>query len=207
VPLTKRGIQKFIQKRLIQEFPDSDPEPVLLRLTLFLFHFAFICLGDLTMSGILLIAPSSSSTTVAEALRLELRTDVEVVPARRAGVASLRRSEFALVLIDEALAATGPDDELLYQIAAGALVLELNFALCSAARIVRHARAALSRRAQDRASARAAATSLLHNELNATLAGLLLESQLALRAASPAQAPKLQYVVQLAGDLRERLRA
>jgi hypothetical protein len=47
----------------------------------------------------------------------------------------------------------------------------------------------------------------LQCELNASLAGILLESELALLEASPAQAPKLRHLVQLAGDLRDRLRA
>jgi hypothetical protein len=65
----------------------------------------------------------------------------------------------------------------------------------------------LQRRASDLAQAEAAATQNLHGELNATLAGLLLESQLALRAATPALEPKLRHVVSLASDLRDRLRA
>ena len=55
--------------------------------------------------------------------------------------------------------------------------------------------------------AHTAATATLHSELNATLAGVLLESELALRDASPLQAPRLRHLVQLAGDLRDRLRA
>lgn len=97
--------------------------------------------------------------------------------------------------------------DLIYQSAGGALVVEVNFAISSAARIVRQIRAALARRTQDRAQAHTAATAELQCELNASLAGILLESELALLEASPAQAPKLRHLVQLAGDLRDRLRA
>jgi hypothetical protein len=157
---------------------------------------------------ILLIAPESVALPVADALRHDLHAEVEMTPSRRAGVASLRRNDFSLVLIDESLST--PDTaaaDLIYQNAGGALVVELNFAISSAARIVRQTRAAVARRTQDQAQALAAAATTLHSELNATLAGILLESELALREATPAQAPRLRHLVKLASDLRDRLRA
>ena len=154
--------------------------------------------------SILLIAPQSAALPIAEALRLELRAEVETTPTRRSALASLRHHDFALILIDESLPAA--DADLLYQNAGAALIVELNFAISSAVRIVRQARAALIRRTEDQAQARASATAALHSELNASLAGLLLESELALRDSSPAQAPRLRHLVQLAGDLRDRLR-
>ena len=159
-------------------------------------------------TGLLLIAPESAAQPIAEALRLELRTEVETTSSRRAALALLRRHDVALILIDESLAsADSATTDLLYQNAGSALILELNLALSSAARIVRQARTALARRTQDLAAARSAATAILHSELNTTLAGVLLESELALRDASPTQAPRLRHLVQLAGDLRDRLRA
>ena len=53
--------------------------------------------------------------------------------------------------------------------------------------------------------ARTAATLALQGALRSTLAALLLESQLALREAAPAQQAKLRQVVKLAGELRTRL--
>ena len=157
---------------------------------------------------LLLIAPESASQPIAEALRSDLRAEVETTPSRRSALTSLRRNDFALILIDESLATADPASiDLLYQNAGSALVLELNLALSSAARIVRQARSALARRTQDLATAHTAAASALHSELNTTLAGILLESQLALREAGPAQAPRLRHMVQLASDLRDRLRA
>lgn len=97
--------------------------------------------------------------------------------------------------------------EQLYKAAAGAPLVEVNFVLANTERIVRQVRSALTRRAQDRAQARVAAAAALNGELASTLAGLLLESQLALREAPPAQQPKLRHVVELASDLRNRLRA
>jgi DNA-binding NtrC family response regulator len=155
---------------------------------------------------LLLIAPESASQPIAEALRQDLRAEVETTPSRRAALTSLRRNDFALILIDESLA-TADSIDLLYQNAGSALVLELNLALSSAARIVRQARSALSRRTLDLATAHTAAAAALHSELNSTLAGILLESQLALREAALAQTPRLRHLVQLASDLRDRLRA
>jgi hypothetical protein len=158
--------------------------------------------------SILIIAPTHAAEPVADALRQELDASVEIAPHRRAGLAALRRSEFSVVVLEEALAELDPRGaDLLYQNAAGAPVVELNFAISKAPRIVRQVRSALAHRAQDSFKSRAIAMVSLQNELNASLTGLLLESQLALREALPAQEPKLRHLVELAGDLRNRLRA
>lgn len=157
---------------------------------------------------ILLIAPESAAMPVADLLRRELDSAVEVAPNRRSGLAALRRSEYALVLLDEGLAAADPETaDLIYQNAVSAPVVEFHFGMTSAPRILRQARAAIARTAHERAQARAAVAASLNSELSASLAGLLLESQLALRSALPDQAPKLRHLVELAGDLRDRLRA
>lgn len=157
---------------------------------------------------ILLIAPEIAATPIAEALRREIDAAIEITSSRRAGLAALRRADYALVVLDENFAAADPGAaDLLYQNAVGAPVLEINFAISSAARIVRQARSAMNRSAHERAQARVEAAATLQSELSASLTGLLLESQLALRAAQPEQASKLRHVVQLAGNLRDRLLA
>ena len=165
-------------------------------------------LATLPPPALLLIAPESAAEPIAEALRLDLHAEVHTTPNRRAALTLIRRNDFALILIDENLASAEPaTTDLLYQNAGSALILELNLALSSAARIVRQARSALTRRAQELSTAHTAASAILHSELNTALAGVLLESELALREASPTQAPRLRHLVQLAGDLRDRLRA
>lgn len=157
---------------------------------------------------LLLIAPESVAHPIIEALRTDLRLEVETTPSRRAALTLLRRHDFALILLDETLASDdNATTDILYQNAGSALILELNLGLSSAARIVRQARSAISRRTQDLSTAHIAASSTLHSELNTSLAGILLESQLALRDANPAQAPRLRHLVQLATELRDRLRA
>jgi CheY-like chemotaxis protein len=132
---------------------------------------------------ILVIAAEPAAAAVAAALRLELNAHVETAANRRAGQAALRGREFNFVILDQSLA------------------------LCSAGRIVRHMRAAISRRAVDRAHDRAAAAAALNGELNATLAGLLLQSELVLREAPPNLVPKVQQLVELAANLRDLLKA
>ena len=155
---------------------------------------------------VLIIAPEDAAKSVAGALRKQLDVTVEVAGSRRAGLLALRRAEWSLVVLEDSLVGSDPEAaELLYMNVDGALVLELNFAITSSIRAVRQVRAALVRRAQERARARAAAAAVLQGELRSTLAGLLLESQLALREAPPAQQAKLRQVVKLAGELRNRL--
>ncbi|MDE1162918.1 MAG: hypothetical protein PW792_13380 [Acidobacteriaceae bacterium] len=157
---------------------------------------------------ILIIAPETTAQRAAEALRTELDKKLELAPNRRSGLALLRRNEYSLVLLDETLAAADPDAaDTIYQNAGAASVLELNFAITGTPRIVRQVRSTLTRRSHDQQQARQAAVLALQNELSALLAGLLLESQLALRDATATQAPKLRHLVELAGDLRDRLRA
>ena len=158
------------------------------------------------MTRLLLIAPEAASLRVAEALRAQLDIGLDIAPNRRLGLAMLRRSEYALVVLEETFADNDAVDAL-YQNAGAAPVLELNFAIHGVARVVRQVKSALTRRAHDLSRARSAAAVALQSELNASLSGLLLESQLALREATPEQAPKLKHLVELAGDLRNRLRA
>jgi hypothetical protein len=158
--------------------------------------------------SILLIAPELAADPIATALRRELDAEVELATTRRAALACLRRRESVLVLIEDYLTSSDPEAaELLYQAAEATPVLEIHCVLSSAERIVRQVRSALLRRSRERSAAEAAAAETLQNELGAALAGILLESQLALREASPAQQPKLRHVVRLASTLRDRLRA
>ncbi|MGA8938079.1 MAG: hypothetical protein WB439_02835 [Acidobacteriaceae bacterium] len=156
--------------------------------------------------ALLLIAPESIAPPIADALRQDLHAQVETTPNRSTALTLLRRNDFTLILIDENLATADSAVDQLYQNAGSALVLELNLSLSSAQRIARQARTALARRTHELSQAQAVATSTLHSELNSALAGILLESQLALREASTAQTPRLRHLVQLAEDLRDRLR-
>lgn len=158
-------------------------------------------------ASILLIAPEAISSPIAEALRRDLPSHVESVPNRRSAVNALRRHDFDLILVDESLLASDPTSaDLIYQNAAAALVVELTLSISSTTRILRLTRAALARQARDLAQSRTAAAAALQSDLNAILAGILLEVQVALREAKPEQEPRLRNLVQLATGLRDRLR-
>ncbi len=161
-----------------------------------------------TAVSLLLVAPDPPAGTLAQALRRELDIHVHVAAHGRSALAALRREEFRLIVLEENLAAAEPDaTTALFAGAGTAPVLEINFGLCGTDRIVRQVRSALLRRAGDEAKARLAVAHSLQNELNASLAGLLLESQLALRGAGPEILPTLQQLIGLASELREQLRA
>ena len=156
--------------------------------------------------SVLLVAPEPAATTIANALVSELHLQVEYSPHSRGSLSVLRREQFSLILLDENLAAAEPHaTDGLYGHAGTAPVLEMSLAICSLERVLRQVRAALCRRTQDEARARAAAARALSNELNASLTGLLLESRLALRQAGPDLAPALQHLIDLAAEIRGQL--
>lgn len=157
--------------------------------------------------AVLLVAPEPAATTLAQTLHHELDASVQVAFHGRASLTAIRREQFDLILLEENLATAEPDATQAIYAAAGAIpVLEINFGICGRDRVVRQVRAALARRTADEAKARRAASVTLHNELNASLTGLLLESQLALRQAGPELLPTLQHMINLASGMREQLR-
>jgi hypothetical protein len=134
--------------------------------------------------------------------------DVEVAEGRKAALAVLRQKEFAAVVIDETIADCDPAAaEAIWERAGLAIPLQINFALSGAARLIRDIRAALHRRDREQMLARRAATQAIESELKSTVAGLLLQSELALsgsEASSPV-AERLRMVANLAGNLRRQL--
>jgi Flp pilus assembly protein TadB len=88
-----------------------------------------------------------------------------------------------------------------------AIPLQINFAVSGAARLIREVRSALHRREREQAVARRAAAAAIEAELNSTVAGLLLHSQLALSGTEipPPVADRLRVVADLAGSLRQQL--
>jgi hypothetical protein len=87
--------------------------------------------------------------------------------------------------------------------------MQINFALSGAARLTREIHAALHRREREQTLARRAAAAAIETELKTTIAGLLLNSQLAL-SGSELSSPikdKLRVVADLASNLRQQLNA
>ncbi len=158
-------------------------------------------------ASFLVIAPETAAMPLGEAMRREFHGQVDCLRRCQASLSLLRRQEFSLILLDECLSAAEPEAaDALYAAAGSAPVLEMNLAICSTERVIRQVRAALNRRAHDQMKARSAAAAALGNELNASLTGLLLESELAMRQAGPELQPVLRQVIELAAELRAQLR-
>jgi hypothetical protein len=135
-----------------------------------------------------------------------LRLSVDIVGDRRQALTSLRHGGYAVVIVDDSIAAADPAG-LLRKQAGASIVLEANFAISGVDRLAREVRSAVERRQHEQGLAMQFARSAIESELRTTVAGLLLQSQLALAEpeVTPQLANKLHQVVQLAGSLRQRL--
>lgn len=160
--------------------------------------------------SILFVTGIEGARNCADAISKLLDIEVVVAEGRRSALAVLRQREFAAVVVDETLATCDPAAaEAIWDRSGLAIPIQINFAVSGTARLVREIRAALNRRQREQELARRAAAAAVESELKSTLAGLLLQSQLALSgsdAASPV-AERLRMVAALAGDLRRQLSA
>lgn len=160
--------------------------------------------------SILFVTGIEGARNCAEVIQKQLGMEVAVAEGRKAALAELRQREFAAVVVDETVAGCDPAAaEAIWERAGLAIPLQINFALSGTARLVREIRAALQRREREQELARRAAAAAVESELKSTVAGLLLQSQLALStsdAASPVT-ERLRLVASLAGDLRRQLSA
>jgi hypothetical protein len=160
--------------------------------------------------GILMVTGIEGARNCADVVAAQLNMEVEVAEGRKAALSVLRHHEYLAVVIDETLAECDPAAaEKICEQAGLAIPLQINFATSGAARLVREIRAALHRRQREQTLARRAAGAAIEAELNSTIAGLLLHSQLALNDGGvPAPlAERLRTVADLAGSLRQQLSA
>jgi len=160
--------------------------------------------------SILIVTGIEGARNCADAVAKQLGTEVEVAEGRRAALAALRRREFAAVVVDETITQCDPAAaEAIWEHAGLAIPLQISFALSGAARLIREIRAGLQRREREQLLARRAAAAAIETELKSTIAGLLLNSQLALNGSEmpPLAAEKLRLVADLAGSLRQQLSA
>lgn len=156
---------------------------------------------------ILLFASETSARRVAQTLAQELNAAVTAVSDQRRCQELLQQKTFTLIIMEEVIATENEATlKSLYDMAAGSFILEVNFGTANLPRVVRQVRAALKRREVEYTSARLAALTALQGQLSASVSGLLLESQLALRNAGPGLAPILEHLVALAEALCAQLR-
>jgi signal transduction histidine kinase len=157
---------------------------------------------------VLIVTGMEGAENCASSLSTILGLHCEAVSGRRAALAALRHTEFAVLVVDESMANIDPVAvEMIWSQAGLAIPLEVNFALSGAQRLAREIRMALRRSERERALAHEAATAAMESELKTTVAGLLLHSQLALQHSeiSGTLAERLQLVADLAGSLRQQL--
>ncbi len=158
--------------------------------------------------SILMVTGVEGARNCANAVGAQLGTEVEVVEGRRSALGVLRRGEFQAIVIDETLAECDPAAaDAICEQAGLAIPVQINFALAGAARLVREIRSALHRREREQLLARRAASAAIEAELKSTVAGLLLNSELALNGGNLPQqvAERLRVVADLAGSLRGQL--
>lgn len=158
--------------------------------------------------NILMVTGIEGARNCADAVEAQLGMTVEVADGRKTALAALRRQEYAVVLVDDTLAECDPASaDCIWEKAGLALPLQINFAVAGTARVIREIRSGMARRQREQALARRAAVSAIETEMNTTIAGLLLHSQLALAAnqVPPNVADKLRTVADLATSLRQQL--
>jgi DNA-binding NtrC family response regulator len=157
---------------------------------------------------ILLVTAISEAENCAAVVSKQFNLAVQTAANRKDALAALRRRSYAVVVLDSSLLeASAADADTLFRHSGLAIPLEINFATSGCGRLVREIRAALSRRHLEQAVATRAAVTSLETNLRDTVAGLLLQSQLALAEPSvpPQLADKLKLVAELAGNLRQQL--
>ena len=160
--------------------------------------------------SILMVTGIEGARNCADVIAKNLGMEVDVAEGRKSALTQLRQKEYAAVVVDDTLAECDPATaEVIWERAGLAIPLQVNFALSGAARLIRDIRAGLHRRERETALARKAAAAAIESELKSTVAGLVLQSELALSgsdAASPVR-EKLRMVADLAGNLRRQLAA
>ena len=158
--------------------------------------------------SILMVTGFEGARSCADVIARHLGTEVELAEGRKSALIRLRQRDFAAVVVDETIAECDPAAaEAIWDRAGLAIPMQVNFALSGVERVIREIRAALRRREREQSLALRAATAAIEIEIKTTVAGLLLQSQLALSssdAGSPT-AERLRVVADLAGDLRRRL--
>ena len=166
-------------------------------------------MADLAPSDpILLITGIAGAENCATVIAGQFHLHVDTAANRKDALAALRRRNYGIVVLDSSLLeATAGDTDAIFRHSGLAMPLELNFAISGCGRLVREIRAALGRRRLEQEIAVRAAVGSIETNLRDTVAGLLLQSQLALAepSVSPQLAGKLKLMAELAGSLRRKL--
>jgi hypothetical protein len=156
----------------------------------------------------LLVTSSHPSESCISALQKACGEPIELAHSGRTALASLRDAQYTAAIIDESL--MDPDPfvlETLTRHPGTTIPIYVNLAISGIDRLVRDVQTALRRSEHQQAVARRTAIARLRSELNSTLTGILLSSQLALGVPGlpPDAEAKLRSVEGMAQTLRKQL--
>lgn len=157
---------------------------------------------------ILVITPSEKAEEWARALQQSTNETVQPAGSLQKAGAMLRLQEFTIVVFDQMLVETEPDEaDALSQHLGTAIPVYINFGICGMERLKRELRVTLSRRKREVEMARNAAESTLQSELKGTVTALLLSCEMAMKVEHlPAAAEaKMRTAYDLAQELRGKL--
>jgi hypothetical protein len=157
---------------------------------------------------ILLVTCSKRGVECAGVLETTMAESVKVSDSVRKAVPMVRANEYSALVLDDPMVESEPDalDTLLNN-AGLAVPVYVNLSISNADRVQREVRSAMRRQAEARMVAIRAAESLLRSEIRDAVTGILLSTQLAMKAPSlPQEAEeKLRSVCHLASQIRSRL--
>jgi len=157
---------------------------------------------------ILLVTASKRGVECAAVLEHELAERVQLADSLRRATSNLRNEEYSAVVLDDAMVEADPDAvDILLSTSGMAVPVYVNLALSNSARVAREVRLALRRHDEARTIAMRAAESLLRSELRSAITGILLSTELVLKAEDLSLdcEEKLKMVCQLASQIRGRL--
>jgi signal transduction histidine kinase len=157
---------------------------------------------------ILFISPYQNATDCATLIERATHQQVKTVDSIRLAMASLRTHEFTAVVADENLLECSPGSaEALVQRMQSATPIFLDMAYMRVERIGKFVELAVRRRELEYKALRELAIAELHSELKSEVTGLLITSELALKApsVSAALSERLTAVLESAKRIRAKL--
>lgn len=157
---------------------------------------------------ILLVTPNGRASECAAALKAATGKEVVVAEGLARATVLLRSGSYLAVVLDQYLIEAEPHEaETALEHIGTAIPVQVNLAISGMERLVREVRAGMKRRQREEVMARQEAIGKLRSELNGTVTGLLLSSELALQTPGlpPVAAEKVKSVYELVKKLRKQL--
>lgn len=156
---------------------------------------------------LLILSNAAEAASLLPRLETECLASVVLATSIGDGLPWLHREAFRLVLLEEAvMQASSAELDAIYEAAAGAALLEINFAMTRPGRLIRQVQSALHRQRLEERRARASAVRELRDELGSAASGLLLQAQLLASQPGALSREDLTEIVERAEALSHLLR-